>query len=140
MGSPHGRASSVSIRGRQIQSPNNYARSHKLTASKGGHFKVHLSLPTEYPFKPPVINFQTKIYHPNISNDEKGAMCLGMLRSDQWKPPNKIIAVLSMLRQLLLEPNIDDAVETNIADQYKNHRKELDKNAKDWVKRYAGKK
>lgn len=39
-------------------------------------------------------------------------MCLGMLRSDQWKPPNKIKAVLDMLRQLLIEPNTDDAIET----------------------------
>lgn len=64
-------------------------------------------------------------------------MCLGMLRSDQWKPPNKIAAVLDMLRNIMIEPNPDDAVEAAIADQYKTNRKEFDKTAKDWVKRYA---
>jgi len=103
----------------------------------GGHFKLLLTLPTDYPFKPPTMNFQTKIYHPNVSNDDKGSMCLGMLRSDTWKPPNRLSAVLQLARQLLVEPQPDDAVETSIADQYKNNRKEFDKNAKDWVKRYA---
>jgi ubiquitin-protein ligase len=64
-------------------------------------------------------------------------MCLGILRSDTWKPPNKISAVLELARNILVEPNPDDAVETSIAEQYKNNKKEFEKNAKDWVKRYA---
>jgi ubiquitin-protein ligase len=64
-------------------------------------------------------------------------MCLGILRSDTWKPPNRISAVLELARNLLVEPNPDDAVETSIAEQYKNNKKEFEKNAKDWVKRYA---
>lgn len=86
-----------------------------------------------------MLNFQTKIYHPNVSNDGKGAMCLGMLRSDEWKPPNKVATVLAMTRNLLLEPNPDDAVETSIAEQYKNARAEFEKTAREWVKKYAAK-
>jgi len=67
-------------------------------------------------------------------------MCLGMLRADQWKPPNKVSAVLLLIRQLMLEPDIDNAVEMSIADQYKNNKKEFEKTAKDWIKRYAVKK
>ncbi|KAI9659812.1 MAG: hypothetical protein M1821_001163 [Bathelium mastoideum] len=105
----------------------------------GGQFKLLLTLPKEYPFKPPVLNFQTKIYHPNVSNDDKGSMCLGMLRSDEWKPPNKLSAVLTYARNLLVEPNPDDAVEGGIAEQYKNDKKGFEKTAKEWVKKYAGK-
>lgn len=67
-------------------------------------------------------------------------MCLGMLRADEWKPPNKVSAVLRLVQQLLIEPDTDDAIEMAIAEQYKSNRKEFEKVARDWVKRYAGKK
>ena len=64
-------------------------------------------------------------------------MCLGMLRTDEWKPPNKIVAVLQMTRNLLIEPNPEDAVETSIAEAYKNDYKGFEKTAKEWTKKYA---
>jgi ubiquitin-protein ligase len=104
---------------------------------QGGHFILHITLPKEYPFKPPILNFGTKIYHPNVSNDGKGSMCLGILRPDAWKPPNKIIAVLQLVSVLLAKPDPDDAVEASIADQMKNRPAEFEKAAKEWVKKYA---
>jgi ubiquitin-conjugating enzyme E2 D/E len=106
----------------------------------GGTFLLSLTLPPDYPFKPPTLNFQTKIYHPNVTNDEKGSMCLGMLRQDEWKPSSKIGAVLQFARQLLVEPVPDDAVEASIGKEYKEDRKEFLKKAKNWTKMYAGKK
>ena len=64
-------------------------------------------------------------------------MCLGMLRADEWKPPNKIADVLKLVRAVLAAPQPDDAVEAGIADQFKNNRKEFDKTAQDWTKKYA---
>lgn len=64
-------------------------------------------------------------------------MCLGLLRPDEWKPPNKIVSVLRLIHSLLIEPNTDDAIELSVANEYKTNRKEFEKNAKDWVKRYA---
>lgn len=64
-------------------------------------------------------------------------MCLGMLKSDEWKPSSKISGVLRTARDLLVEPNPDDAVEGSIAEQYKADRKKFTQTAKDWVKKYA---
>ncbi|KAI4838607.1 ubiquitin-conjugating enzyme [Aureobasidium sp. EXF-8845] len=102
-----------------------------------GKFKISVSLPKEYPFKPPTVSFKTKIYHPNVSNDDKGTMCLGMLRSDEWKPPNKIRDVLMLVRQILAAPQPDDAVESRIADEYKNNREVFEKNAKEFIAKYC---
>ncbi|PLN74861.1 ubiquitin-protein ligase [Aspergillus taichungensis] len=104
---------------------------------QNGKFLVKLKLPTEYPFKPPAVSFGTKIYHPNVTNDDKGSMCLGMLRPDEWKPSSKIAAVLQFARQLLVEPMPDDAVEGRIAEQYKNDRARYDELAKEWTRKYA---
>ena len=64
-------------------------------------------------------------------------MCLGMLKADEWKPPNKISDVLKLVRTVLSSPQPDDAIETGIAEQYKNDRKAFDKTVHDWVVKYA---
>ena len=66
-------------------------------------------------------------------------MCLGLLRSDEWKPSSKLDAVLEFARGLLIEPQPDDAVEQGIAREYKENKKEFVKTAKTWVKQYAKK-
>jgi ubiquitin-protein ligase len=104
---------------------------------QGGKFLLNLILPNAYPFKPPSVSFATKIYHPNVSNDDNGSMCLGMLKSDEWKPSTRIAAVLEFGRQLLSEPMPDDAVEARIAEQYKNDPKRYEEIARDWTRRYA---
>jgi ubiquitin-conjugating enzyme E2 D/E len=104
---------------------------------QGGDFVLKLSLPTAYPFKPPTVSFATKIYHPNVTNDEKGSMCLGMLRADEWKPSSKISAVLQFARQLLSEPMPDDAIEGRIAEQYRNDRARYDEVAREWTRKHA---
>ncbi|KAL4977259.1 ubiquitin-conjugating enzyme/RWD-like protein [Aspergillus desertorum] len=49
----------------------------------GGVFFLTIHFPTDYPFKPPKVNFNTRIYHPNINSN--GSICLDILR-DQWSP------------------------------------------------------
>jgi len=38
------------------------------TVYAGGTYTVEIKIPDTYPFKPPAIRFQTKIFHPNISS------------------------------------------------------------------------
>ena len=104
---------------------------------QSGTFVLNITFPTDYPFKAPVLSFKTKIYHPNISNDDKGSMCLGLLRPEQWKPPTKMRTVLEFVKQILLTPEPDEAIEQTIAAEFKNNNKEFTKKAKDWTKTYA---
>lgn len=104
---------------------------------EGGTYAVLLTLPTDYPFKPPNVRILTRIYHPNITNDSLGNICLSILKPENWKPATKVSAVLEAVRQLLVEPQPDDPLESRIADEYRNDRKEFENTARQYVTRYA---
>ena len=57
-----------------------------------GAFRIEIIFPAEYPFKPPKINFKTKIYHPNV--DEKGQICLPIISVENWKPGKFILNIV----------------------------------------------
>lgn len=45
------------------------------TPYEGGVFVIDIVIPKQYPFEPPKMKFDTKIWHPNISS-QTGAICL----------------------------------------------------------------
>jgi ubiquitin-protein ligase len=107
------------------------------TPFSSGVFTLTLTFPPSYPFAPPTLAFNTKIYHPNVTNDDKGSMCLGILRPDVWKPSCRVRDVLDFARGLLVEPDTEDAVEGGIAGEIKEDRGAWEKKAKEWTGRYA---
>jgi ubiquitin-conjugating enzyme (huntingtin interacting protein 2) len=38
------------------------------TPYAGGTYIVDIKIPNEYPFRPPVMKFETKLWHPNVSS------------------------------------------------------------------------
>eukprot|EP00732_Lithocolla_globosa_P004289 Lithocolla_globosa_v1_NODE_3895_length_1556_cov_496.840107.p1 type:complete len:151 gc:universal NODE_3895_length_1556_cov_496.840107:964-1416(+) len=101
---------------------------------QGGVFFLSINFPTDYPFKPPKLNFTTRIYHPNINSN--GSICLDILR-DQWSPALTISKVLLSICSMLTDPNPDDPLVPEIAHCYKNDIQRYNATAKEWTRKYA---
>jgi ubiquitin-conjugating enzyme E2 D/E len=104
------------------------------TPYENGIFKLLFSFPETYPFKPPVVKFLNKVYHPNISN--KGEICLDIL-SDQWTPTIFMYDIIQYIISLLENPNSKDPLNPSVSRVYKTNIEEFKETAKEWTLLYA---
>lgn len=105
------------------------------TPYEGGKFVVDIKIPNEYPFKPPIMKFDTKVYHPNISS-VTGAICLDILK-DAWTPILTLKSSLISLQSLFQSPEPNDPQDAEVAKHYISDRDGFNKTAKYWTQTYA---
>ena len=105
------------------------------TCYQGGIFDVDIIIPDDYPFKPPKMKFDTKIWHPNISS-VTGAICLDILKNE-WTPALTIRTALISLQALMCEPVPNDPQDAVVAKQYMSDIQLFNQTAKHWVEEYA---
>lgn len=101
---------------------------------EGGIFKLEIVCPPDYPFVPPKVKFNTRIFHPNITPD--GRICLNILK-DNWSPSLTIDKVLCSISSLLTEPNPHDPLVAEIGKLYLEDKNKFDKIATEWTLQYA---
>jgi ubiquitin-conjugating enzyme E2 D/E len=104
------------------------------TPYEGGIFKLSINFNSDYPFKPPKVKFETRIFHPNINS--YGSICLDILNKS-WSPALTISKLLLSISSLLSDPNPDDPLDVKSADLYNNNIEEFNKVAKQYTTTYA---
>jgi len=110
------------------------------TAYSNGLFHIRVSLPANYPYRPPNCVFITKIYHPNIGPD--GSICLDLLRLEDgqgWTPVLTMSTLLLSLVSFLATPQADDPHydSTDVATHYLTNRAGFHRTAVEWTRKYA---
>lgn len=104
------------------------------TPYEGGIFKLHIEIPTGYPFSPPKVKFITSVYHANV--DQNGMICLDVLKG-AWSPSLTIEKILLSISSLLNDPNPDDPLRPELAREYKNSIETYNEKAKEHTQKYA---
>ncbi|KAG1813326.1 ubiquitin-conjugating enzyme/RWD-like protein [Suillus subaureus] len=94
---------------------------------KGGAFTFTFTINTNYPHEPPKVKCMQTIYHPNV--DLEGNVCLNILRED-WKPVLNLNSVMVGLQYLFLEPNADDPLNKEAAEELRKNREQFLYNVK----------
>eukprot|EP00042_Codosiga_hollandica_P041071 m.362900 g.362900 ORF g.362900 m.362900 type:complete len:202 (+) comp56021_c0_seq6:1410-2015(+) len=124
-----------------VVSEGNFAHLHSHIAGPvdtpyhGGEFHLDVVVPAEYPFKPPIVKFVTRIWHPNISS-QTGTICLDILK-DQWAAGMTLRTVLISVQALLASPQPDDPQDAVVAEQCMKRPAVFRRTAVHWTTAYA---
>ncbi|KJE96580.1 ubiquitin-conjugating enzyme [Capsaspora owczarzaki ATCC 30864] len=105
------------------------------TPFEGGVFQLLIDIPQNYPFNPPIVKFETKVWHPNVSS-QTGVICLDILK-DQWAAAMTLRTVMLSIQALMSTPEPDDPQDAVVANQYRSNREEYNRTAKYWTDVYA---
>ncbi|XP_062207566.1 ubiquitin-conjugating enzyme E2 2-like [Phragmites australis] len=96
----------------------------------GGTFKLTLQFAEEYPNKPPIVRFVSRMFHPNIYAD--GSICLDILQN-QWSPIYDVAAILTSIQSLLCDPNPNSPANSEAARMFSENKREYNRKVREIV-------
>ena len=99
------------------------------TPYEGRKFQITMEFPVEYPYKPPRVIFNSKIFHPNISVN--GDVCIDILKHN-WSPVLGIEKIILSILSLMAEPNANDPLNQEAGRLYLENRDLFLKKARDF--------
>lgn len=92
--------------------------------SKRDSHSIQIDLKREYPYPGGIeVVWLTPIFHPNI-RPEDGKVCIQLL--NEWSETQTIASVVRALKQLLVEPNPNNALNKEAADYFAEHPNALE--------------
>lgn len=91
---------------------------------KGGSYDGIVTFPKEYPMRPPVVKFTSRLFHPNIYSD--GKLCISILHEgtdetgyehehERWSPILNVQTIFLSIISILDDPNDESAANLEAA-------------------------
>lgn len=131
------------------------------TPYENGKWEITVDLPSEYPFRPPIVNFVTPIWHPNIAIGKTqwkwgSNVCLSLInwnnigKTGGWKETITLPSVFEHIEMMLdvyqvaeegdfpeylVDPN--DPFNPEAGEQMRQKFTKYWQNAVEWTKQYA---
>ncbi|XP_014250395.1 NEDD8-conjugating enzyme UBE2F-like [Cimex lectularius] len=108
---------------------------------QGGKFRFHIFITEDYNIAPPTVKCQTKLWHPNISED--GDICLSLLRQNSidglgWAPTRRLKDVIWGLNSLFTDLlNFEDPLNISAAELYIKDRDAFKLKVRDYMHQYS---
>jgi ubiquitin-protein ligase len=106
------------------------------TPYKDGNWLGYIQFPQTYPLAAPTIRFVTPIKHCNINN--YGRVCHSILDRN-YTPNISISVILNCIYGLLLNPDVSDPLDTNMALLYYEANGQYEADILEYVNKYASK-
>ena len=107
---------------------------------KYGSYKVRITLPFEFPFKPPEMSLLTYIYHPAVTNDIHKPKFCTKCYNEQWQPCKRISQWIKCHIDVIDQPGDEKRyclLYTEAYELYLNNLTEYNNKALEMVKKYA---
>ena len=99
-------------------------------------FLLYVKFPEAYPLTPPEVRFVTPIYHCNIN--QSGRICHSVFGRN-YSSDLSMREILDCMYGLLLEPEPNDPLDSNMAEQYFSERETYNEKAKRLAEQHAKK-